>query len=211
MRKNLIPPVKAAVFLAALVPLARLCWLGFSDGLGAHPVQFVTHSTGTWTLALLLITLSITPLRQLIGQSWPQQFRRMCGLFAFFYASLHFLCYVWLDQWFDWPAITKDIAKHPYVMVGFTAFMLLIPLAATSTQAMMQRLKRRWQQLHRLVYVIASLGVLHFLWLVKKDFSEPLIYGGILALLLGFRLARTTWLAEMLARLQQAGKQEAAR
>jgi sulfoxide reductase heme-binding subunit YedZ len=191
-KSRLITLSKIAAFLAALIPLARLIWLGVTDHLGAHPVEFVTHSTGTWALALLLVTLSITPLRVLIGQSWPQQFRRMCGLFAFFYACLHFLCYVWLDQWFDWTAISKDIAKHPYVMVGFAAFVLLIPLAATSTQAMMRRLKRRWQQLHQLIYVIAILGVLHFLWLVKKDISEPLIYGAVLTLLLGFRLVRAT-------------------
>lgn len=207
MPTRTIRVAKALVFVAALIPLARLIWLGVIDKLGAHPVEFVTHSTGTWALVMLLITLSITPLRVLIGNAWPQQFRRMAGLFAFFYACLHFLCYIWLDHWFDWAEITKDISKHPYVMVGFTGLVLMLPLAATSTQAMMRRLKRQWQKLHRLVYVIATLGVLHFYWLVKKDISEPLIYGCVLALLLGFRLARKMGWATGL--LHPVKKQEA--
>ena len=180
--------VKVIARVTALLPLLRLVWLGFADGLGADPVKFVIHSTGTWALAILLVTLGITPLRRLTGISWPQQLRRMCGLFAFFYACLHLLGYVWLDQWFDWQSMAKDIAKHPRMLVGFVAFFLMIPLAVTSTNAMMRLLKRRWQVLHRLVYVIAVLGVLHFLWLVKKDISEPLIYAAVLSVWLGIRL-----------------------
>ncbi len=174
--------------MAALLPLARLIWLGFNDDLGANPVEFVERSTGTWTLAILLITLSLTPLRLLTGIAWPIQLRRMAGLFMFFYVCLHFLTYIWLDQWFAWDDIVKDIAKHPYVLVGFTAFILAIPLAVTSNQAMIKRLRGRWKTLHTLVYPIAILGVLHFWWLVKKDIREPLIYAVILMVLLGIRI-----------------------
>lgn len=181
---------KAVLFLACLIPLGRLLWLAFNDGLGANPIEFVTRSTGTWTLVLLLITLSITPLRQLTGRGAWMRYRRMLGLFAFFYACLHFTTYIWLDQFFEWPAIVKDVVKRPFITVGFTAFVLLIPLAATSTQAMQRRLKRRWQQLHRLVYLVAICGVLHYWWLVKKDVTEPAWYALALALLLGFRLVQ---------------------
>lgn len=175
-------------FLVALLPLARLVWLGVTDGLGANPVEFVIHSLGTWTLVGLLVTLSVTPVRLITGIKWPLQLRRMMGLFTFFYATLHFLSYAGLDQWFDWAAITKDIAKHPYVLVGFTAFVLMAPLAATSNQAAIRKLRQRWQTLHRLVYPIAILGVLHYWWLVKKDIREPLIYAIVLAVLLIIRL-----------------------
>lgn len=178
--------------MLALVPLARLFVLGWLDALTANPVEFVQRSTGTWALVALCATLSITPLRRLLGWSWLVRLRRMLGLFAFFYACLHFMTWLWLDQWFDWSSIVKDIAKRPYITVGFAAFLLLVPLAATSTQAMMRRLGRRWQELHRLVYAIAVLGVLHFWWhkAGKNDFAEPLAYalvvGGLLAL-------RITW------------------
>jgi sulfoxide reductase heme-binding subunit YedZ len=181
---------KAVLFLACLIPLGRLIWLAYVDGLGANPIEFITRSTGTWTLVFLLITLSITPLRRLTGRNAWIRFRRMLGLFAFFYACLHFTTYVWLDQFFEWPAIVKDVIKRPFITVGFTAFVLLIPLAATSTQAMQRRLKRRWQQLHRLVYLIAICGVLHYWWLVKKDVTEPAWYALALTLLLGFRLVQ---------------------
>ena len=170
------------------MPLARLIALGASGGLGANPIEFITRSTGTWTLIGLLVTLSVTPLRRLTGRADLIRYRRMLGLFTFFYACLHFTTYVWLDQFFDPAAIARDIVKRPFITVGFSAFVLLIPLAATSTHAMMRRLGRRWQQLHRLVYPIALLGVVHFLWLVKKDLTEPLVYGAILALLLALRL-----------------------
>jgi len=181
---------KALLFLACLIPLGRLIWLAFRDGLGANPIEFITRSTGTWTLVFLLITLSVTPLRHLTGRNALIRYRRMLGLFAFFYACLHFTTYIWLDQFFEWPAIVKDVIKRPFITMGFAAFVLLIPLAATSTQAMQRRLKRRWQQLHRLVYLIATCGVLHYWWLVKKDVTEPAWYALALALLLGFRLVQ---------------------
>lgn len=179
---------KCWLFAVCLLPLARLFVLGSGGGLGANPIEFITHSTGTWTLVGLLVTLSVTPLRRLTGRADLIRYRRMLGLFAFFYAALHFMTYLWLDQFFDLAGIAKDIAKRPFVTVGFAAFVLLIPLAATSTRAMMRRLGRRWQQLHRLVYLIALLGVIHYLWLVKKDLTQPLIFGAVLILLLAMRL-----------------------
>jgi sulfoxide reductase heme-binding subunit YedZ len=179
---------KIWLFAICLLPLMRLLVLGFGDGLGANPIEFITRSTGTWTLVGLMVTLSVTPLRRLTGRSELVRYRRMLGLFVFFYACLHFTTYIWLDQFFDPAAIVKDIIKRPFITVGFTAFVLLIPLALTSTHAMMRRLGRRWQQLHRLVYAIAMLGVIHYLWLVKKDLTDPLIYAVALALLLVLRL-----------------------
>lgn len=179
---------KAWIALLCLLPLMRLIALGMDGGLGANPIEFITRSTGTWTLVGLLVTLSVTPLRQLSGRAGLIRYRRMLGLFAFFYACLHFVTYLWLDQFFDPVAIARDIVKRPFITVGFSAFTLLIPLAATSNHAMMRRLGRRWQLLHRLIYLIAVLGVIHYLWLVKKDLTEPLLYGGMLALLLAVRL-----------------------
>lgn len=179
---------KSWLFAVCLLPLARLFVLGFGGGLGANPIEFITHSTGTWTLVGLLVTLSVTPLRRLTGRADLIRYRRMLGLFAFFYAMLHFMTYLWLDQFFDLAGIAKDIVKRPFITVGFAACVLLIPLAVTSTHAMMRRLGRRWQQLHRLVYLIASLGVIHYLWLVKKDLTQPLIFGAVLVLLLAMRL-----------------------
>ena len=181
---------KLWIFGLCLLPLVRLIVLGFNGGLGANPIEFITRSTGTWTLVGLMVTLSVTPLRRLIGRAELIRYRRMLGLFTFFYVCLHFVTYIWLDQFFDPAAIIKDIIKRPFITVGFTAFVLLIPLAATSTRAMIRRLGRRWQQLHRLVYAIAILGVIHYLWLVKKDLTEPLIYGAVLTLLLLMRLPR---------------------
>ena len=179
---------KLWIFGLCLLPLVRLIVLGFNGGLGANPIEFITRSTGTWTLVGLMVTLSVTPLRRLTGRADLIRYRRMLGLFTFFYVCLHFATYVWLDQFFDPASIVKDIIKRPFITVGFTAFVLLIPLAATSTHAMIRRLGRRWQQLHRLVYAIAILGVIHYLWLVKKDLTEPLIYGSVLTLLLLMRL-----------------------
>ncbi len=179
---------KLWLFAICLLPLMRLLVLGLGDGLGANPIEFITRSTGTWTLVGLMVTLSVTPLRRLTGRSELVRYRRMLGLFVFFYACLHFTTYIWLDQFFDPAAIVRDIIKRPFITVGFTAFVLLIPLALTSTHAMMRRLGRRWQQLHRLIYAIAMLGVIHYLWLVKKDLTDPLIYAVILALLLVLRL-----------------------
>jgi len=181
--------LKAALFLASLIPFFRLSWYGYSDQLGANPIEFITRSLGTWTLVFLLITLSITPLRKLSGWSWLIKLRRMAGLFAFFYALLHFITYFWLDQFFDLASIYKDVIKRPFITVGFTAFVLLIPLAATSTNAMMKRLGgERWQLLHKLVYLIAIFAVLHYWWLVKKDITQPLIYASVLTILLGYRI-----------------------
>ena len=179
---------KPLLFLICLLPLARLIYLAFNGGLGANQIEFITRSTGTWTLVGLMLTLTVTPLRRLTGLNALIRYRRMLGLFAFFYASLHFTTYIWLDQFFDLAAILKDIYKRPFITVGFAAFLLLVPLAITSTHAMMRRLGRRWQQLHRLVYLIGFLGVLHYVWLVKKDLTQPLIYGGILLVLLFLRL-----------------------
>ena len=179
---------KVALFFVCLIPLGRLIWLAFNGGLGANPIEFVTRSTGTWTLVLLLITLSITPLRRLTGYKALIRVRRMLGLFAFFYVCLHFTTYIWLDQFFDLASILKDIKKRPFITVGFACFVLLIPLALTSTNAMMRRLGRRWQQLHRLVYLIGIGGVVHYWWLVKKDITQPALYALVLALLLGYRL-----------------------
>lgn len=187
-RNDFIKKAKVAYFILALLPLARLFWLGATDGLGANPVEFVIRSLGTWTLVGLLITLSVTPLRLIFGIKWLMPLRRMMGLFTFFYVCLHLLAYAGLDQWFDWRAITHDIAKHPYVLVGFSAFVLMVPLAVTSNQAMIRKLRQNWQKLHRLVYLIAILGVTHYWWLVKKDVREPLIYAVVLAILLGIRL-----------------------
>jgi sulfoxide reductase heme-binding subunit YedZ len=185
--------LKAVVFLACLIPALRLGWLALHHGLGANPIEYITRSTGWWLLSFLMLTLLVTPLRRLTGLNWLLRLRRMLGLYAFFYASLHFTTYIWLDQFFDWPGIVKDIAKRPFITVGFAAFVLLIPLAATSTNAMVKRLgAKRWQALHRLVYAIAILGVLHFWWLVKKDITEPLAFAGVLAVLLA---ARAVWRA----------------
>jgi len=184
-----LPWLKAALFIAALAPLARLVLFGVTDRLGANPIEFITRSTGTWTLVFLLITLSVTPLRRLSGWHSLIKLRRMFGLFAFFYSCLHFTTYIWLDQFFDLASIYKDVIKRPFITVSFPSFLLMIPLAITSTNAMLRRLgAKRWQRLHRLVYVTAIGGVVHYLWLVKKDITDPLIYVVILVLLLAYRL-----------------------
>lgn len=185
--------LKVVIFLAALLPLGRLIWLGWNDRLGANPVEFITRSTGTWTLIFLCITLAVTPLRKITGWNILARFRRMLGLFAFFYVLLHFTTYIWLDQWFAFIAIGKDVLKRPFITVGFMAFVLLWPLALTSTNSMMRRLGgQRWQKLHRLIYLISILGVLHFWWhkAGKNDFTEPAWYALVVVLLLGYRLIR---------------------
>ncbi len=180
--------LKVAVFFAALIPLARLAWKGYQQMLGANPIEVITHSTGDWTLIFLMLTLGITPLRKLTRQPWLIRFRRMLGLFAFFYASLHFTTYIFLDKFFDVHEMVKDIAKRKFITIGFTAFVLLIPLAATSTAGMIRRLGKRWQTLHRLIYVSAIAGVIHYWWLVKADVRKPEYYALVLILLLGYRL-----------------------
>jgi sulfoxide reductase heme-binding subunit YedZ len=185
---------KPLVFIASLLPLAwLLCgafgWLGAS--LGADPVKKLEHECGKTALNFLLLTLAVSPVRALAGLPQLLRLRRMLGLFAFFYAALHFSIYLVLDLELNWRLLGADIAKRPYITIGFTALLLMLPLALTSTNGMMRRLGRRWQTLHRLVYLIAVLGVWHFYWQVKRDVREPLIYAGMLALLLGYRYARS--------------------
>ena len=189
-KTNWIKPAKIAVFLGGLYPLARIVLLGFTGGLGANPIEFITRSTGLWTLVFLCITLAVTPLRRLTGFNALLRFRRMLGLFAFFYVVLHFTTYIWFDKWFDVFAILKDIAKRPFIMVGFAAFVLLIPLAITSPKAMVRKLGRRWQTLHNLIYPIAALAILHFWWMKagKHDLILPKIYGAIVVVLLAWRV-----------------------
>ena len=180
--------MKAGLFALCLVPLTRLVYGGFANSLGANPIETITRSTGWWTLFLLMVTLAVTPLRRWTGANWLLRLRRMLGLFAFFYASTHFMTFVWFDHWFDVAEILKDVVKRPFVTVGFAAYLLLLPLAATSTNSMIRRLGRNWQRLHRLIYVIATLGVVHFWWLVKRDVTEPLLFALVLSALLGIRL-----------------------
>ncbi len=193
---NRLRLTKIFVFLAALLPLARLAWKGFHDGLGANPIEVLTHSTGDWTLILVLATLSITPLRQITRLYWLIGVRRMIGLFAFFYGTLHFLTYIWLDKFFDLHEMLKDIAKRPFITVGFSAFVLLIPLAITSTAGWIRRLGgKRWQRLHQLIYLTGIFGVIHYLWLVKADLRKPLQYAFVLSLLLLYRVG--VWLQKL--------------
>ncbi len=184
-----IPIVKVLVFGISLMPfLLLLVWL-FTDELGVNPVETVTHQTGLWSLRFLLLTLAITPLRRLTAWNALVRLRRMLGLYAFFYACLHMMTWLVLDHFFDWVEIAKDVAKRSYITAGFAAFVLLVPLAATSTNAMIRRLGgSRWKRLHSTVYLIATLAVLHFLWLVKADIREPFVYGILLTALLAFRI-----------------------
>lgn len=185
---------KTLVHALALVPAVILAWqirdelLTGSGGLGADPVAEIEHRLGLWALRLLMITLAVTPLRQLTGQPMLLKFRRMLGLYAFFYATLHFSAYLVLDLRGYWTQIFEEIVKRPYITVGFAAWLLLLPLALTSTQAAIRRLGRNWGRLHQLVYLIAILAVLHFWWLVKSDIREPLLYASILTVLLGWRV-----------------------
>jgi sulfoxide reductase heme-binding subunit YedZ len=181
--------IKPVIFLACLGPLARLAWKGFHGMLGANPIEVITHSTGDWTLIFLLVTLSITPLRKLTRQYWLIGLRRMFGLYAFFYGCLHLTTYVWLDKFFDVHEMVADITKRKFIMAGMTAFTLMIPLALTSTKGWIRRLGgKRWQTLHRLIYFSAMAGVIHYIWLVKADVRKPLEYGGVLGVLLGYRV-----------------------
>jgi len=181
--------LKVVVWAVCLYPVALLLYQFQTANLGANPVEHVTRTLGIWTLRILLASLAMTPLRILFGISWPIAFRRLLGLFAFFSVCLHFSVWIVLDHFFDWPRMGADILKRPYITVGLLALTLLVPLAATSTAAMVKRLGGlAWQRLHRLVYVAGVLGALHFLWLAKKGRDEPFIYAGVLALLLGVRL-----------------------
>ena len=180
--------LQAFTIAIGTLPAASLAVWAFTDGLSANPVEQVTHVTGDWALRFLLLSLAVTPLRRLFGWSWAVPLRRTLGLTAFGYACLHYLIYLGLEHFFDWQLIVEDVLKRRYVWAGFAAFLCLVPLAVTSTRAMIRRLGRRWVSLHRLTYLAAVLGVIHFLWLVKSDLREPLLYGAILALLLGLRL-----------------------
>ncbi len=182
--------LKRLLFVLALLPLAVIVVDGFGGRLGANPIETITRASGDWTLYLLCLTLVVTPLRRFTGQPWLLKLRRMLGLFSFFYASLHFLCFVWFDHFFDLTEMIKDVVKRPFITVGFIAFLLLVPLALTSSDAMVRRLGRRWIWLHRLVYVVAVLAILHFWWMRagKNNFAEPLLFGVIVALLLGIRI-----------------------
>ncbi|CAA6826369.1 MAG: FIG001196: Membrane protein YedZ [uncultured Thiotrichaceae bacterium] len=179
---------KPLLFVLALLPVALLAYGAWADSLGANPIETITRDTGEWALRFLLITLSVSTLRRIVGWSQLIKLRRMLGLFAFFYATLHLFTYLWLDQFFWWEEILADIIKRPFITVGMLAFMLLIPLAVTSTNGMMRRLKKNWIKLHKLIYPIASLGVLHFFWLVKADYREPIIYLIVLSLLFAERI-----------------------
>jgi sulfoxide reductase heme-binding subunit YedZ len=180
---------KLVVFVNALVPLALLGWDWWRGQVGANPLDFVTRTTGTLTLVFLVLTLAVTPLRKVTGVQWLIRFRRMLGLYAFFYGSLHLLAYVWFDKWFDLGAIAQDVARRQFILVGMFAFTTMLPLAVTSTDRMIKRLGgKRWQKLHRVTYVSAVAGVFHYYLLVKSDTRKPLLFAAAVALLLGYRL-----------------------
>ena len=181
--------IKPPLFLLCLTPAAWLLWKGLRQDLGANPIEFITHATGDWTLRFLALTLAITPLRKLSGLPQLIRFRRMLGLFAFFYGFLHLLTYIWLDKFFEVREIFADAGKRPFITAGFAAFVLMVPLAITSTAGWIRRLGgRRWQRLHRLVYISAVAGVVHYYWLVKSDIRGPLAYGAVFFFLLAFRV-----------------------
>ena len=180
--------IKAVVFVLALLPFLRMAWL-LANGVPVDPVAFLTFGTGDWALYLLCATLAVTPLRRLSGWNWLVRLRRMLGLYVFFYASVHFLTFLWFDHGFDVAAMWKDVLKRPFITVGFIAFVLLVPLAATSTNAMIKRLGRNWARLHKLIYAIAPLAILHYWWIKagKPNFEQPIVWGAVVALLLGLR------------------------
>ena len=182
--------VKPPLFFLCLTPFLHLVWLAWNDELGANPLEEITHQTGGWALRFLLITLAVSPLRHWLNMGWLLRLRRMLGLYAFFYATLHLLAYLWFDQFFDWQSIVEDVVQRPFITLGFAAYVLLIPLALTSSKAMIRRLKKNWQRLHYLIYLVSILAVCHFIWLVKADLRDPMIYAGILVLLLGYRIKR---------------------
>src|SRR5918993_2787177 len=194
MNKLLLhPAAKPLVFVLCLLPFAWLVYGALTDGLGANPAEYLIRSTGDWTLRFICIVLAVTPLRVISKANALARFRRMLGLFAYFYVVIHLLCYSWFDMGFEWAEIAKDIAKRPFILVGFSAFVLLTPLAATSFNRAVKALgARRWQALHKLVYVIACLGILHFFWMRagKQDFAEVAVYAAILAVLLGWRVVQ---------------------
>jgi len=185
---------KILVFLLCLSPLFWLGWRGWNQDLTANPIEFITHFTGDWTLRLLIVTLAVTPLRKMLGLPDLIRFRRMIGLFAFFYGCLHFTTWFWLDKFFDWPEMVKDVYKRPFITAGFTGFVLMVPLALTSTKGWVRRLGgKRWQLLHRLIYVSGIAGVVHYYWLVKSDIRLPVLYGTLVAVVLLWRVG--AWIA----------------
>ncbi|MGP8246698.1 MAG: sulfite oxidase heme-binding subunit YedZ [Bryobacteraceae bacterium] len=195
---------KAVIFPLCLTPIFLVLWRAFyGEGLTANPVEFITHFTGDWTLRFIVITLAVSPLRKLLALPDLVRFRRMFGLFAFFYGSLHFLTYLWLDKFFSMPEIAKDVVKRPFITDSLTAFVLMVPLALTSTAGWIRRLGgKRWQNLHRLIYVTASAGVVHYYWLVKSDIRLPVFYGVLVAVLLGWRAV--AWLRKRKSRQPSA-------
>ncbi len=196
--------LKVPVFLLCLAPLSLLVWKAFQQDLGANPVDVITRSTGKWTLVFLLITLAVAPLRKLAQFPWLIRFRRMLGLFAFFYGCLHLTTYVWLDKFFDVHAMLHDIAKRKFITAGMTGWVLMLPLAITSTTGWIRRMGgKRWQRLHRLIYLSALAGVVHFVWLVKADLRRPLAYGSVLAVLLLYRFFM--WAAAKIKSRTRAG------
>lgn len=195
---------KPVVFTAALAPALLLVWQFFHDGLGANPLQFITYATGDWTLRFLVFTLAVTPLRKLLNMPDLIRFRRMLGLYAFFYGCLHLMTYLWFDKFFDWPEIVKDIAKRPYITIGTLGLVLMVPLAITSTAGWIRRMGgKRWQMLHRLTYVSIVAGVIHYYWLVKLDVTRPVFYGTLAAILLLYRVA--VWIAKSRSRRAPVG------
>ncbi|MBI5275222.1 MAG: sulfoxide reductase heme-binding subunit YedZ [Burkholderiales bacterium] len=208
------PAAKPVLFVASLLPFAWLFYGAATDNLGANPQEYLVRATGDWTLRFLCLTLAVTPLRVLAGQPALARFRRMLGLFTYFYVVLHFLSYSWFDQGFDLPEIARDIAKRPFILVGFTAFVLLTPLALTSFNRAVKWLgARRWQALHKLVYVIAVLGILHFFWMRsgKQDFAEVAVYAVIVVVLLGWRAARRAGVSPQPAATTARGAPSASR
>ncbi len=180
---------KILVFINSAVPAALLAWDGWRGRLGANPQEYVIHTTGTLTLVFLLLSLAVTPLRKALGLPWMVRLRRMVGLYAFFYGALHLLAYTWFDKAFNFASITEDTLKRPYIFLGMFGFLVMVPLAATSTNGMVKRLGgRRWNRLHKLAYAAAAAGVLHYYLLVKADVSKPVAFGIVLAVLLGYRV-----------------------
>ena len=208
--EKFIQALKVPVFLLCLGPAFVLTWKGLHEGLGANPIDVITRTTGRWTLTFLLITLSVTPVRKLSGLTWLIRYRRMLGLFAFFYGSLHLMTYVWLDKFFDVHEMLHDISKRRFITAGMTAWFLMLPLALTSTKGWIRRIGgKRWQMLHRLIYFSAAAGVVHFIWLVKADLRRPLTYGAFLAVLLAYRLI--AWLVSRIRARRAIAPQQTAR
>lgn len=200
MRNKQLFFAKVTVFILALTPFSLLVVNGWNNQLGANPIEMVTDTTGIWTLRFLLLTLAISPLRRLTGQAILIRFRRMLGLFTFFYASMHFLTYIWLDQYFDWPFIVEDIIEHPYIIVGFTTYLILLSLAISSPRFMVKKMGKNWVKMHRLIYPAAFLAITHFIWQVKSDIGEPMLYFALFFALMLLRVPAVREKTPLLAR-----------